>query len=120
LALILAVQALATWRLLAGPLFPAPAEYAGTLNSAQQAALKERGCTLVGLTAQGVPVEYYCRAPQPGTYPARQLIESLPRVGGVLTKPVKTFGQTTSSVGNRPAALVAAERRQGVGVAPSR
>lgn len=87
LVLALTILLAGTWRLTTGPLFPASAEFTGTLTHAQRSALKERGCTLVGRSVKRLPTEFYCRDPRPGVYPARQLVESLPRTGWVLTDP---------------------------------
>lgn len=84
---LLALPVLFTWRLAAGPFFEPSAQFRGSPTFAQTQALKERGCTLVGSDVQGFATEFYCRDPKPGVYPARQLIESLPRTGWVLLDP---------------------------------
>lgn len=87
LSVVLLAAEMLVVRVAFGPLFPESSEFRGTLNFAQKQALKERGCTLVGRNVQRLPTQYYCRDPQPGVYPARQLIETLPRTGWVLLDP---------------------------------
>ena len=97
LVILLSLLALFVWRVAVGPLVAPPAEYTGKLNHAQKMALKERGCNLVQRTASGNPVLYYCWQPEPKAYPARQLIESLPKVGWVMVKEPTRPGPTRAA-----------------------